>query len=236
MQIGWLPGFVNAESTVLGTRMVENLPRIRKDPKPFLLGAFGTLPQVLFLLMPLFALLLKIFYIFKRRLYMEHVMVALHSHAFIFLTLLLITIFGLTRNWTDTAAPWLSPALGWVIFALGWWLPLYLLIMQKRVYRQGWFLHDRQVPDDRCVLYDPDLDQRWRRVSDQPGDDLVRTHSSRRQERRHEEHEGPRRTRRKAIRCIAVLRVLRGSIFSLGSALAAGTPAQPRVSGDPVVR
>ena len=47
--------------------------------------------------MPLFALLLKIFYIFKRRLYMEHLIVALHSHSFIFLSLLLITLAGLLR-------------------------------------------------------------------------------------------------------------------------------------------
>jgi hypothetical protein len=119
--------------------MKENLPRIRKDPKPFLIGAFGTLPQVLFVLMPLFALLLKIFYIFKRRLYMEHLIVALHSHAFIFLSLLLLTLAGLARNWAHTAATWLDAPLGLLIFVMGWWLPIYLFLMQKKVYRQGWF-------------------------------------------------------------------------------------------------
>jgi hypothetical protein len=120
--------------------MADNLPRIRKDPKPFLLGAFGMLPQVLFLLMPLFALLLKLFYIFKRRLYMEHLIVALHSHSFIFLAMLLLTVLGLLRSWAEGAAPWLASLLGVVVFCLGWWLPIYLLIMQKRVYRQGWIL------------------------------------------------------------------------------------------------
>ena len=138
--IGWLPGFVNARLNVLATHMVDNLPRIKKNPKPLLLGAFSTLPQVLFVVMPLFALLLKIFYIFKRRLYMEHIMVALHSHSFIFLSLLLITLAGLLAGAVNASAPWLSALLGWVIFALGWWLPIYLLIMQKRVYRQGWFM------------------------------------------------------------------------------------------------
>lgn len=140
IQVGWLPAFVNAKLNVLATHMIDNLPRIKKDPKPLLLGAFSTLPQVLFVVMPLFALLLKIFYIFKRRLYMEHVMVALHSHSFIFLSLLLITLAGLLRGAVEAAAPWAGSLLGWVIFALGWWLPIYLLIMQKRVYRQGWFL------------------------------------------------------------------------------------------------
>ena len=140
IRVGWLPDFVNAKLNLLGRHTVENLPRIRKNPKPFLLGAFGMLPQVLFVLMPLFALLLKIFYIFKRRLYMEHLIVALHSHSFIFLALLLLTLLGLLRGWANGAAPWLAALLGWAMFVLGWWLPIYLLIMQKRVYHQGWIL------------------------------------------------------------------------------------------------
>lgn len=139
VQIGWLPAFVNAQLTSFAVRGMENLPRIKKDPRPFMIGAFGMLPQVLFVLMPLFALLLKIFYIFKRRLYMEHLIVALHSHSFIFLALLLLTLLGLVRSWTSDAAAWLSPLLSVAIFVLGWWLPIYLLVMQKRVYRQGWF-------------------------------------------------------------------------------------------------
>jgi len=139
IQIAWLPRFINTKLNVLATHTFENLPRIRKDPKPFLLGAFGSLPQVLFFLMPLFAMLLKIFYIFKRRLYMEHLMVALHSHSFIFLALLLLTLIGLVRSWAATAAPWLEGLLGLAIFVLAWWIPIYLLIMQKRVYKQGWF-------------------------------------------------------------------------------------------------
>ena len=139
VQIDWLPRFVNAKLNVLALHTADNLPRIRKDPKPFLIGAFSSLPQVLFFLMPLFAMLLKIFYIFKRRLYMEHLIVALHSHSFIFLALLLLTLIGLLRSWANTAAPWLEGVLGVAIFVIGWWIPIYLLIMQKRVYKQGWF-------------------------------------------------------------------------------------------------
>jgi hypothetical protein len=139
LHIGWLPAFANARLNSAVGRMKDNIPRIRKDPKPFLLGAVSTIPQVLFVLMPLFALLLKIFYIFKRRLYMEHLIVALHSHSFIFLALLLLTLTGLARSWANTNAPWLAILLGWVTFVLGWWLPIYLFLMQKKVYRQGWF-------------------------------------------------------------------------------------------------
>src|SRR4029453_4942088 len=70
---------------------------------------------------------------------MEHLMVALHSHSFIFLALLLLTLIGLVRSWATTAAPWLEGVLGLAIFVLGWWLPIYLLVMEKGVYKQGWF-------------------------------------------------------------------------------------------------
>ena len=97
------------------------------------------LPQVLFVLMPLFALLLKIFYIFKRRLYMEHLIVALHSHAFVFLSLFLFTLAGFAHAWALTSATALAPMLGLLLFVMGWWIPIYLFVMQKRVYGQGWF-------------------------------------------------------------------------------------------------
>jgi hypothetical protein len=139
IKVDWLPAFANARLNAFVGHMRDNLPRIRKDPKPFLLGAVATLPQVLFVLMPLFALLLKIFYLFKRRLYMEHLIVALHSHSFLFLALLLLTLAGLARGWAHTAAPWLAAPLDWLMVALGWWLPIYLFLMQKKVYRQGWF-------------------------------------------------------------------------------------------------
>ena len=50
----------------------------------------SAVPSTLFVLLPMFALMLKLAYAFKRRLYMEHLIVALHSHAFLCLALLLV--------------------------------------------------------------------------------------------------------------------------------------------------
>jgi len=140
IQLAWLPQFANDRLNQLAARAKDNLARIAKDPKPFIVGSIGVLPQVLFVLMPLFAFMLKIFYIFKRRLYMEHLVVALHSHAFIFFSLFIVTLVVMASNWAAQSAQWLHYPLSWVIFALSWWVPIYLLIMQKRVYKQGWFL------------------------------------------------------------------------------------------------
>ncbi len=101
-------------------------------------GAFSTLPPTMFVLIPVFAILLKLFYVFRRRLYMEHLIVALHSHAFMFLSLLLITVTGMLSTWLRPHAAWTGYALGLLQTVLILWIPIYLLIMQKRLYRQGW--------------------------------------------------------------------------------------------------
>ncbi|HET8898189.1 MAG TPA: DUF3667 domain-containing protein [Rhodanobacteraceae bacterium] len=132
--------------TTRSTRVNAALEQIKgqylaaaRDPRArqaLLASFFRTLPQAMLVLLPLFALLLKFTYLFKRRLYIEHLIVALHSHAFLFLLLLLLSGASLL----GTTWPALSSSLHMVSWLLWLWLPLYLLLMQKRVYQQGWFL------------------------------------------------------------------------------------------------
>jgi hypothetical protein len=146
IHIAWLPKVVNTSLTQMGEHMLANWRTFkhgdgatREEAKQRLIGSFfGVLPPTMFVLMPIFALLLKIFYFFKRRLYVEHLIVVLHSHAFLFLSLLLGTLIDMLADWLKPFAPWLPAPLGWINVALWLWAPIYLLIMQKRVYRQGW--------------------------------------------------------------------------------------------------
>lgn len=140
LAIAWLPAFVNAKLNEMTVHAKDNLIASRKNPGQAFARLFSVLPQTLFVLMPLFAVLLKVFYVFKRRLYMEHLMVALHSHAFIFMSLLLIALVHLLMGWASTGAPWSVPVLGLLRDALWIWLPVYLFLMQKKVYRQGWIM------------------------------------------------------------------------------------------------
>jgi hypothetical protein len=138
IKIGWLPDFANAKLNEMVGRGKANVIAAERDPRHLVAGLFSVLPQTLFVLMPLFAVLLKIIYLFKRRLYMEHLMVALHSHAFIFLSLLLLAVVHLLGGWwADTAA---QAPLRLLSAAIWIWLPIYLLLMQKRIYRQGWIM------------------------------------------------------------------------------------------------
>ena len=60
----------------------------------FLKALLQNLAPMVLCCIPLFALVLKILYIFKRRFYVDHLIFALHTHAFIFLSTVLIIGLG----------------------------------------------------------------------------------------------------------------------------------------------
>ena len=146
VRIAWLPNTGNARLNELLQQIHKNWqtfmdgdPGASAEAKQRMInGVFGALPPAMFVLVPVFAVLLKLFYVFRRRLYMEHLIVALHSHAFLFLSLLLITVTGMLSTWLRPHAAWTGYALGLLQGALILWIPTYLLVMQKRIYRQGW--------------------------------------------------------------------------------------------------
>jgi hypothetical protein len=76
----------------------------------------------MFLLLPVFALLLKLLYFRSSRFYVEHFVFALHYHAFAFVLYTVIIVVPEV----------LRPELLLI------WLYLYLPIAMKRVYEQGW--------------------------------------------------------------------------------------------------
>jgi hypothetical protein len=139
VHIDWLSDALNGKLNATLEHMKENIENVKTDPGRIVAGWFSVLPQTLFVVMPLFAVLLKFFFLFKRRLYMEHLLVALHSHAFIFMSILVILGLGLLGALT-AETQWLAKPLGW-LQTLAWiWLFVYLFLMQKRVYRQGWIM------------------------------------------------------------------------------------------------
>ncbi len=82
------------------------------------------IPKILFLLLPVFALSLKLLYIRKKAFYVEHLIYALHFHAFIFLILIPAVLFPGTYS---------GIAAAFSIF-------LYFLISLHNVYRQSYLI------------------------------------------------------------------------------------------------
>jgi hypothetical protein len=100
--------------------------RFEADPKAAVARAGermrANLPYAMFLLLPVFALLLKAVYLNRRRYYGEHLVFSLHLHAFWFFALL---VFALVPS---AVSPWVALAMpAYAVFALGrvyggrWW-------------------------------------------------------------------------------------------------------------------
>lgn len=107
-EAGWLEAvFPNYRRT---------LKRLELDPlgaRKQLASAFlAKLPAAIFLLVPVFALGSSLLYLRRRRFYMEHLLLALHVHAFVFLSL------ALTYPFSGDAAPLLLLVLWWAHLGL----------------------------------------------------------------------------------------------------------------------
>jgi hypothetical protein len=99
----------------------------------FLKALIQNLAPMVLCCIPLFALVLKILYVFKRRYYIEHLIFALHTHAFVFLSTVIIIGLGFLLALKSTALT--AVACTFLSFAV----LVQLLVAIRRVYRQNWF-------------------------------------------------------------------------------------------------
>ncbi|MFZ5636260.1 MAG: DUF3667 domain-containing protein [Pseudomonadota bacterium] len=136
--IPWLPEAANAWLTAKARRGVKNAERVSSDPEAFKDAWMQAVPSMLFVLVPFFALLLKLTHAFTGRGYLEHLVVALYSHAWLMLVLLLLF---LTNAASEMAGEGLPGTVAGIFQGLLWLgIPIYLFLMQRRIYRQPWWL------------------------------------------------------------------------------------------------
>jgi len=83
-------------------------------------------PLFMFVLLPLMALVMKLLYVRRRRLYIEHLIFMLHIHAFVFFLIALDIVFS--NEFSESASAILVP-----LMLLYVWFAFYM------VYKQGWF-------------------------------------------------------------------------------------------------
>jgi hypothetical protein len=130
--IDWLPEWFNRWFN----RKLEHIDtaskQTSKDPSKLFDAMLAVLPTTMFMLVPIFALLLKILYFFKRRLYAEHLLASVQAHSFMFMSLIFITLLDIVGS----LLPALSDLTSWVQAGIAIWSALYLFLLQKRVYGQ----------------------------------------------------------------------------------------------------
>ena len=100
----------------------QHLLKAQQDGAGLVNSFLGLFPKMMFLLLPLFALNLKILYLRTRRLYVEHLVFLLHVHSFGFLVLCPLAFY--------------HPV--WLIGLLYLGLNAYFLVALHTVYGQEW--------------------------------------------------------------------------------------------------
>jgi hypothetical protein len=102
-----------------------------EDPRSLISIAIDIAPPVLLVLLPFFAMALKMAYIGSRRYYTEHLILAVHNHCFVYLILLI-----------ENALKPVEALFGsnFLPIAMLCWMPLYMYLSLKRVYGQGYWL------------------------------------------------------------------------------------------------
>jgi len=122
------PADKSKEGGWIEKRVFDTVDRLAADPAALNEPLTTWMPRVLFLLLPLFALLLMVFYIRQRKDYyfVDHLIFSLNMHSFVFVVL--IVAVGVSQI-LDT---------GWVAFGALAATGLYLLIAMKRFYAQSW--------------------------------------------------------------------------------------------------
>jgi len=106
----------------LARRLVHHVIQAGQSPQAFLNTLVSDIPKMMFFLLPLFAASLKLLYLRRKRLYVEHLVFLLHVHAFAFLAL----------------APLLLVRSDWLVLAACLALLAYGLTAMRAVYKQNW--------------------------------------------------------------------------------------------------
>lgn len=109
-------------------KLQQALIKAISDQSLFVKSLYKNISYVLFILMPAFALILKLLYIRRKRLYIEHLVFALNMHSFALLVLSLIITLK-----------YLFPDVGDGFLMMLIVMPVYFTAGMHRFYGQGWF-------------------------------------------------------------------------------------------------
>lgn len=136
-KLPWIPDAVNA---LFNEKLVklDGILKSKDAQKQLIHAGLSAIPTALLLMLPIFALLLKLAYLFKKRLYIEHLIVALHNHAFLLMYILCIVIINQLGLWWSASLSWLQTVNDAMNNLLWMVLPVYFFTSLKRVYQQGW--------------------------------------------------------------------------------------------------
>jgi hypothetical protein len=122
-----------------GPRLREACRKIATDTPTFGRALFANIPKMMFIFLPLIAVVMYVLYLGSGRYYVEHLLFFVHFHAFFFLggTVILLLEDLATMTKATAAGPAFKFAANLCIAAFTVYVPVYLYLGMRRVYGQG---------------------------------------------------------------------------------------------------
>jgi hypothetical protein len=117
-------------------RFVKAMMNINDHRDEFKKQLKQNLPKMMFILMPLIALFLKLFYIRSKRYLTEHFVFTLHFHSMVFVVMLFVMLLSGAGH----HVAWLAPIGAKAGNVAGWYVALYAFLALRFFYQQGWFM------------------------------------------------------------------------------------------------
>ncbi len=130
---------VEAEGKALEDKLRAACRKIAADGKGFGRAVYENVPKMMFIFLPLIAMVMFVLYLGSGRYYVEHLLFFVHFHSFFFLAGMTILLLENLATWFvgTRAEPGFDFAQGIVGFALMVYVPYYLYRAMRRVYAQG---------------------------------------------------------------------------------------------------
>ncbi len=120
---GWFMRKINRKGLEIKSKYKNNMPAFIQD---FGKSFFSNFPKIFFILLPVFALILKFLYIRRDFYYSEHLVFSIYFYDFFFLGGTIVMLLDRL------------PGMDWIQLIFSLYILLYLLLAMKRMYKQGW--------------------------------------------------------------------------------------------------
>lgn len=120
---GWLVRFYKKREIEVNQKYFEDPTSFARNVESSLISNF---PKIFFILLPIFALLLKLLYLRKDFFYSEHLVFSIYYYNFFFLAGSLYMLLNLS-DWSQ-----------WLAVGTGGWIARYFLLGMKKMYKQKW--------------------------------------------------------------------------------------------------
>lgn len=131
------PEFNSNMRAVMHSQADENFDALTENPEEVFYDALEYVTIFMLIMIPTLALIQKIVFIFSKRYYIEHLVLTLHNHAFVFFAFFLMMVSG----WIEDAdIPYLSATFNWIGGLMWIWVIVYLYLSLKRFFNHGRFV------------------------------------------------------------------------------------------------